>query len=243
MNRAFVYGDLLFETIKVVDGNMQLGQLHYKRLVTGANALKMVFTLSFEEFKQLVEEASETMKVKETRVRFVLYRDSTGFYTPNNHQTAFTMDVFPIQKPSSLHLGIYTETYKPCHFVSNLKSGNAIVYTLAGIWAKEHQFDDALLLNEHGRICEAISSNVFCVIGNNVITPSLTEGCVAGVMREWLLTQLQQSNYTVEEGVITMEQLNQADAIYLTNAVHGIRRVQSLNGMPLKPIVASFPFW
>lgn len=242
MNRAFVYGDLLFETIKVVDGKMQLGQLHYNRLVTGANALKMVFTLTFETFVQLVEEASQTLNLNETRVRFVLYRDSTGFYTPNNNQTAFAIDVFPIQKPPSLHLGIYTEIYKPCHVVSNLKTGNALVYTLAGIWAREHQFDDALILNEFGHICEATSSNIFCITQNHVLTPSIQQGCVAGVMREWVLTQLLETSFTIHEGIVTHDDLTNADAVYLTNAIYGIRQVTSINGQYLKPHQAGFPF-
>ncbi|MCU0442276.1 MAG: aminotransferase class IV [Bacteroidia bacterium] len=242
MNRAFVYGDLLFETIKVVDGKMQLGQLHYKRLVTGANALKMIFTLTFSTFEQLVEEASQTINLKETRVRFVLYRDSSGFYTPNNNQTAFAIDVFPIQKPISLHLGIYTETYKPCHVVSNLKTGNALVYTLAGIWARENQFDDALIVNEYGHICEASSSNIFCVTQNKVLTPSLQEGCVAGVMREWVLSQLLETTFTLHEGVVTKDDLTNADAVYLTNAIYGIRQVTSINGQYLKAYQAGFPF-
>lgn len=131
---------------------------------------------------------------------------------------------------TNLRLGLYTEQYKPCHDLSLVKSGNALLYTMAGIWAKEEGWDDVLLLNEHGCICEATGSNVFVVKGETVYTPALSEGCVDGVMRRHIITRLQHADYTLSETMVTIEQLEQADAVFLTNAIQGIISVQSFEG-------------
>lgn len=231
MNRAFIYGDLLFETIKVLNGEPLLAHAHFQRLLSSAVQLQMDFRLSFDEFVEAIETAVSEQGYQDARVRFVLFRNSGGFYTPISHTTDFRIDVFPLPEPRGpLHIGLFTEYYKPCHGLSNLKSGNALIYTMAGIWAKEQGLDDALILNEHGCICEATSSNVFIVKGEQVFTPALSEGCVDGVMRKHLITKLKQADYTITESMVTIEQLEQADAVLLTNAISGVVSVKQFEG-------------
>jgi branched-chain amino acid aminotransferase len=99
---------------------------------------------------------------------------------------------------------------------------------MAGIFANENGFDDALILNEHGCVCEATSSNIFMVKNEKVHTPALTEGCVAGVMRHHILEQLRNADYEVHETVVTLEQLLDADALFLTNAIRGVMHVGAI---------------
>lgn len=225
LNRAFIYGDLLFETIKVEQGRPMLVQLHYNRLMSSARLLKFDVSLSFDEFTASIEAAAEGQQ--QARVRYTLYRDAGGFYTPDAHRTSSSVDVFPLAPPQkdSISLGLYTDLYKPCHELSNLKSGNALVYVMAGIWAKENGYDDTVILNEHGCICEAVSSNIFMVKNDKVFTPALTEGCVDGVMRNHVISQLKQGEYEITETMITVEQLLDADHIFLTNTISGVQAV------------------
>jgi len=223
MNRAFIYGDLLFETIKVLDGKPLLAHSHYNRLCNSAAILKYEGLLSFEAFVASIEEAVKAQGKKDARVRFVLHRNADGFYTPSHNQTSYFVDVFELPEPrSAIQLGLYTQQYKPCTDLSLVKSGNALLYTMAGLWAKEQGLDDALILNEHGCICEATSSNVFVVKGETVFTPALSEGCVDGVMRKHIISRLQQADYSITETMVSIEQLEQADAVFLTNAIQGI---------------------
>jgi branched-chain amino acid aminotransferase len=221
LNRAFIYGDLLFETIKVEHGKPLLARLHYNRLISSARLLRFDTGLTFETFIQQIEH--HTAGQNRARVRFLLHRNAGGFYTPEHNGTGFLIEVFPLPetRKERLRIGLYTDQYKPCHELSNLKSGNALVYVMAGIWAKENGFDDAVILNEHGCVCEATSSNIFIVKDEKVYTPALTEGCVDGVMRAHVIAELKQNDYVIHETVLTVEQLEQADAVFLTSAIAG----------------------
>src|SRR5690606_21319524 len=109
------------------------------------------------------------------------------------NNTAYFVEVFPLPEPKlSVKIGLYTDNYKPCNELSTIKSGNALLYVMAGIWAKEHGYDDVLILNEHGCVCEATGSNVFVVKDEKVFTPPVSEGCVDGVMRRFVIRQLQE---------------------------------------------------
>jgi branched-chain amino acid aminotransferase len=230
MNRAFIYGDLLFETIKVMDGVPQLISLHYNRLMQSAKLLKFDANLSMDEFVQTIQQCLAKEQLQTARVRFVLHRDADGFYSPQGNQTRYFAEAFPLDShyPKSLTLGVYTDNYKPCNELASVKSGNSLLYVMGGIFAKEQGWDDAILLNEHGCVCEATSSNIFAVKNDKVYTPALTEGCVAGVMRAHTLEQLRHADYEVHETVISMEQLLEADAVFLTNAIRGIVNVSAI---------------
>jgi branched-chain amino acid aminotransferase len=223
LNRAFIYGDLLFETIKVIDGKPLLAQEHFNRLIESATLLKFETTLNTNDFMDSIENAVSKSNLKDARVRFVLHRNASGFYTPKDNQTSYFVDVFPLTMVNKyVHLGIYTDNYKQCSELANVKSGNALLYVMAGIWAKENGFDDALLINEHGSICEATSANVFIIKNKVVYTPLLTEGCVNGVMRNVIIQQLVADKFEVKECILSIEQLMDADSIFLTNAINEV---------------------
>jgi branched-chain amino acid aminotransferase len=82
------------------------------------------------------------------------------------------------------------------------------------------------VLNQHGRICDATIANIFFVKGDAVYTPQLSEGCVNGVMRKYILQQLVTGNRRGVEGSFTIEEVQMADEIFFTNAMYGIRWVK-----------------
>lgn len=226
MQRALIYGDLLFETIKVTGGAPVLAHAHYERLVNSAEVLKYTHTLSFEQFVLMIQQAVTANNMTEARVRFVMHRDTTGFYKPTTNIASCFVEVFPLSEVKQyVKLGLYTDNYKTCNELSTLKTGNALLYVMASVWAAENGYDDALLLNEHGCVCEATSSNVFVVKDEKVITPPVSEGCVDGVKRKFILQQLRENHYTVQEGLVTIEQIREADAVFLTNAISGVVKV------------------
>lgn len=226
INRAFIYGDLVFETIKVTNSKPQLPNAHYERLCKSANMLKFTFTLSFAEFESAILHAIHQSNLKEARIRFTLFRNGSGFYLPDSNNVDFHLEIFPFtQANSSLKIGLYLDNHKACTPLSNIKSGNALIYVMAAIWAKENGWEDALMINEYERVCEATSSNIFIVKNLKVYTPPLTEGCVDGVMRNKLIRDLEQAGRTVYQEKLTVTDVKEADAVYITNAINGIRMV------------------
>lgn len=226
MERAFIYGDLIFETIKVVDAKPQLINYHYKRLTHSAQLLKFLLpnNFSLNVFTKQLTDALGVLNKSEAlanqyRLRYTLYRKSDGFYLPHNNQTNYFTDIFLFKpKPinTALKTGIYRQLHKSIGFLSNIKSGNALVYTMASIWAKENNLDDALILNEYGRIIEATSSNLFWVKNGTTYTVPLSEGCVNGVYRMHIL-----NTQEVTEKICTLNDLSLADEIFITNALYG----------------------
>lgn len=228
MNRAFIYGDLLFETIKVVNGSPNIVAYHYDRLIKSAAVLEFKLPQSFnlDVFYNQLQNAIDKVAGKNNfkdqyRIRYTLYRNSTGFYLPDSHQTDYHIDIFPYEDNGyfkRLNVGIYKEQRKTSGPLANIKSGNALIYIMAKMWAKKNNLDDALLLNQHGRFIEASSSNLFWVKDGITYTPPLSEGCVEGIFRTLLF---EQDNIT--EKVCRIDDLELADEIFLTNVLEGKR--------------------
>ena len=222
MQRAFYYGDLLFESISIKKGEIMLVDRHFNRLQKSAYMLNYDLSPNFSlnEFILQIKNAIQLSQITDKqncRIRYTLYRSGDGFYLPLTHQTQYIIDVFesiPHKQKNPLNVGIYKENYKSRGSLSNIKSGNALVYVLASIWAKQQNLDDALLINDLGNIIESTKANIFWTIGDDCFTPPLSEGCIAGVMREEII-----SIEKVTEKPCQMEDLLNADSIFLTNAV------------------------
>jgi branched-subunit amino acid aminotransferase/4-amino-4-deoxychorismate lyase len=123
---------------------------------------------------------------------------------------------------------LFTEIRKPGNILASLKSSNALLYVLAGRFARDHAFDEALILNEQGRICEGSMSNIFLVFpGGKILTPSVSEGILPGVMRKNLIRCLSENGYQVDESQVMTEDLFRAEEIFMSNVVQGIRWVIS----------------
>lgn len=231
-HRITRYGDGFFETILAVDGQPAWAELHYKRLTKSALLLGMILPadFSFDAFQSTIIQLSEKHEAPYQRIRVVVYRNGSGTYMPTSNYAGVFMTSqvhsFNSDGQQLANVGIYETIAKPMNALSALKSSNALLYVLASNFAKANSFDDVLLINAAGRVCEAISSNVFVIKDSKIMTPSLAEGCVDGVLRSMLL-----KHFEVVETAITQEELRSADCVFLTNTIQGIKAVSSINGV------------
>lgn len=222
MQRAFYYGDLLFESILINNAEIRLVERHFNRLVKSASILNYKLSPDFTlmEFIEQINESvnkSDISDKQNCRIRYTLFRDGGGFYLPHNNETKYLIDVFEtnnLVNNNILKVGLYKENYKPRGPLSNIKSGNALIYVLASIWAKNQKLDDALILNDFGNIIESTKANLFWTKDHICYTPPISEGCIEGVMREEII-----SFEKVVEKPCQLEDLLNADSIFLTNAV------------------------
>ena len=140
---------------------------------------------------------------------------------------------------NGLIIDIFPDARKSIDVFSNLKSANYLPYVMAAIWAKENKLNDTLILNQHDRVCDSTIANVFWVKDNNIFTPPLNEGGVAGVMRKKVLElAIRNSNHLMQEALLTQEILLQADEVFLTNAITGIRWVKEYRGKIYKNTIS-----
>lgn len=237
-NRAFRYGDGLFESMKMVKGELKFAELHANRLQRGMKALKLEGHSQFDTYflRQRVEELAKRNKITQNaRIRLTVFRDGEGLYSPAGNKAGYAMEISKaedlVYKSNSdgLIIDVFQDVTKPVNALSNYKTCNSLVYVLAGIFKQQHKLDEALILNQHGFLCEAISSNVFVVYDKQIYTPALTEGCVEGVMRSVVMDIAAKHQLPVTEAQINPQILNEADELFVTNATRGIQWVMGYN--------------
>jgi branched-subunit amino acid aminotransferase/4-amino-4-deoxychorismate lyase len=233
-NRAFCFGDALFESIHCLGTQPQFLDNHWLRLSQGMKILKMFPDKDFtrELIKLSIEKLLNKNRIfKGARIRLAVFRDEGGLYTPEHSTISWIMEAMPLEhekfelNQKGLVIDIFDEIHKPVNILANLKTGNALLFVLAGIYRKENRLDDCIILNQFGRITECISSNIYLVTGNTIITPPLSEGCIAGTMRSNILKIAILAGYKTEERGILEKYLLDAEEIFITNAIRGIQWV------------------
>ncbi|WP_449435592.1 aminotransferase class IV [Pedobacter steynii] len=120
---------------------------------------------------------------------------------------------------------MFDELTKSVDKLSNYKTCNSLVYVMAGLYKKQYNLDEAFILNQNGFLCESISSNIFVVYDKQIYTPALSEGCIAGVMRNVVMSIAKTNEIPVVQAQINPEVLKEAEEVFITNAVGGIRWV------------------
>ncbi|MEO8793884.1 MAG: aminotransferase class IV [Daejeonella sp.] len=237
-NRSFRYGDGLFESMRYVKGELKFVDLHADRLKKGLKVLKMEGYSQLDSYfiREKVEELVRRNKTgPNARVRFTAFRNADGFYNPSGNNMGYAIEVSKLPDeiyPSNsrgLIVDVFDELPKPINILSNLKTNNSLVYVLAGVFKNQHKLDEVLILNQNGFLCEGMSSNVFVVYNKQLYTPSLSEGCIAGVMRNVVMRLAKENNIELIEAQINPAILNEADEVFLTNASSGIQWVMGYN--------------
>lgn len=232
-NRAYRYGDGLFETMRMMEGNLMYFKYHVERLFKGMQTLKLNYHKAFDqEFiaSEIFSLARANKIYKNARVRFSVFREDGGWYTPEKNTFQYLIEIESLESPSynaerGLIVDVYRDVRKDYSALSALKTINSLPYVLAGVYRKENQLDECILLNREDNIVESISSNVFLVKENKVYTPSISEGCIDGVMRKVLIDILKKKGITVYETKLPVALLEHSDEIFLTNSLKGIQSV------------------
>jgi len=231
-NRSFLYGDGLFESIRVIDGTPLFLYDHLSRLHSGMKLLKMSFEYDIiPDFENLFYELLKANKIDTgAYIRLNVFRKDGGKYLPTNRNVDFLIEIFRIQNEFLLQtqkvtLGIFSDLLKPINILNLIKSNNAQFFVMASIYASENNFDEVLILNENKQIIEATSSNLFAIIGNKLISPPLDSGVLPGIMRKQVLKLCDELGFEILEQCPTQSQLIEADEIFLTNAIIGIKAV------------------
>ncbi len=236
-NRGLRYGDGLFETMKCSNGQLILADEHFARLWKGMQVLQFKMPKHFSPAR-LQEEVSSLCKKNghgaSARVRITVCRGDGGLYDATDHSPHYIIETWELSATSGewnsngLLLGIYDAVRKSRDMLSNLKHNNFLPYVMAALHAKKQKWNDAVVLNTEGRICDTTIANIFLIKEQLVYTPALSEACVAGVMRKLVLQELKAKGFETAEKEITLQELLQADEVFLTNSIYNIRWVQGI---------------
>ncbi|MFN7775737.1 aminotransferase class IV [Flavobacterium sp.] len=231
-NRALLFGDALFETIRVVDGIPYFWEDHYFRLMASMRILRMripgTFTMEYLESQLKSVVAPEGP----FRVRLTVYRNEGGYYTPTTNTVSFFIESTPLASIDDIHeetpciADLYKDFHVPNHLLSTLKTTNRLLNIVGAVYAQENELDTCIVLNEQKRVAEVLNGNLFMLQGKKLVTPPLSEGCLNGILRKQMLKMVTaQSEWEVEEAPISPFELQNADELFYTNAIQGIRSI------------------
>ena len=230
-NRAHLYGDGVFETIRIVSGKPINVENHVARLIGGAEVLQIrvpsYYTNEFFE-ERIGELVQKSNLLKGGKCRLSIDRATGGTYLPTSNEANFYIEVeeygsnyFELNA-KGLEVDIYSDIKLQKNFLSNFKTKSCLQYVMAALSAKEKGLDDLFLSNDRGNILETSSSNVFVVSNGVLYTPGLEEGCLAGTMRMQVINMALQNGIKVYECSILPQNLLAADEVFITNAIKGI---------------------
>ena len=235
-NRSFRYGDGCFESMRISRGKIVHASLHAHRLFATLDALAFSvpaeFTPSF--LIASIEALARKNDLAEARVRLTIYRGNGGLYDVDENHPQYIIQVYPVSPinqdfpAKSFSLGICRDVIKCADSFSFYKTNNFFCYAAAARWAQKHDFDDAILLNQYNQVAETTIANLFVVQDGVIKTPAATEGCIGGVMRKFLLTEMKAEGLPVMETTLTEDDLANSSEVFLTNAVRGIIRVKQI---------------
>ncbi len=225
----------LIETIKVVNGRPVFKNLHVKRLF---NSLKII-NVDESEYKvedrmlRLLKYECIEKGLKNFRLRIEVQKNRAHEYMPEISALKWNCILKPLEsvkyvwKEEGMKITLFPKHKKSIDIFSNLKHTDRAIYDAALTYARTNDFEDALVLNENNTIADASIYNVFFVKDGVIYTPPLSDAPVAGVLRELLLTRL--PDIKIEEKTITLQDAYNADELFLTNAVRGIRWVEYID--------------
>jgi len=229
-NRAYKYGDSVFETIKVINGKLVFWEEHYFRLMASMRMLRMKIPMNFTlEFLQ--DEILKTVLVNtknNSRVRLCITRKDGGFYTPTTNEIDYLIESREITftTKDNYKVDLFKDFYLYSGHLSTIKTNNKLIHTLASIFAKENDLDNCILLNERKGIVEVTNATLFLIKGNTIKTPLLSEGCLKGIAREKVINIIESNNdYDIEETVISPFEIQKADEVFITNSIMGIQPI------------------
>ncbi|HPG11096.1 MAG TPA: aminotransferase class IV [Chitinophagaceae bacterium] len=232
-NRGFRYSDGLFETMKVVNRKIPLGSYHFERLFNGLELLGIklpgLVTDALLE-AQILDLCRQNSTSELSRVRLTVYAGN-GDLINKNDEAGYIIESDSLFKTrdiinnEGLVIGVCPDIRKSIDKLSNIKSLNFLPYTMGAKYASENGLDDSIILNSEERVADTTIANLFLINGNQIITPALAEGCVGGVMRRYLVEKMRDQEIDVKETRVTVSDVENADEIFLANAVRGIRWV------------------
>ena len=233
-NRAFLYGDGVYDVCKYSYQKILFWEEHYLRLMAGIRVLRMNIPMSFSmEFLQ--EEILNLIKANElenqpVKVRFSVFRKGSPSPTPNDIeyiiQTTPLQSAFYVLHNEPYEVELYKDFYVQPDLLATIKHTNRAINTLANVFANENDYQNCLLLNSNKNIVGTTDGNLFVVQGNKLKTPPLTDGAINGITRKILIKTLQKTQeYELQEASISPFELQKADELFLTNSIVGIQPI------------------
>lgn len=243
LNRGFAYGDGVFRTMRLLQGELQDWPLHYQTLVADCSKLHIVCPsaeLLMQELKHLMTALDDTARMASVIKIMITRGEGARGYAPSAiSEPSRVLIQSPMPSyPADIYrdgIALYTCQTRLAHqpLLAGIKHMNRLENVLARAELKDPRFFDGLMLDYDHQVIEAVSGNLFIRKGDAVMTPSLTQCGVAGVMRQKLLDWYYTHARVVNVTALTLEDVLSADDVVVCNSIYGVLQVQQIDQHPL----------
>jgi branched-chain amino acid aminotransferase len=239
LDHGLLYGDGLFEGIRVRAGRIFRLDQHLARLRLGARVLGLELPFDSEQQARIVIDTVRAFGEREAYVRLLVTRgegplgvDPSTCKKPTVVCIVAEIGLFSAEQRAQ-GLTMLTSSYRrPSPDVQDvaIKTLNYLGSVLAKQEARQRGADEALLLNQSGRVAEAAVANVFALRGRSLCTPPALDGCLEGINRGAVLEIARDLGLSVAERSLGRRDLFAADEVFLTGSGAGLIGVRSLDG-------------
>jgi aminodeoxychorismate lyase len=242
-DRGFLYGDGLFETLRVFNGKPFRWRQHWERFESGAAFLKIELPLASGPMREAVDQLVAKNQMPSGVLRWTLSRGAGARgYSPKSAvgRPTLAMSLHPLppmnpQNPPRWKLVTASHRLPVNDPLSQFKTCNKLPQVLARAEADAAGADEALLLNTEGFAVEATGSNVFWVDHETICTPPLAAGILPGITRTAVLEACGLMMMKTRETSLSLSDFRQAHGVFLTSSALGVVEAQSIDGQEIKP--------
>ncbi len=240
-DRGFLYGDGLFETLRVVNGRpFRLAQ-HLERMARGADFLKIKLPFIPKELQEFAGQLIEQNKMPEAVLRVTLTRGpgERGYTPQTNSQPTVVMTLHAMlgapEAGAPIQWRLITSSYRiPAGDpLSSFKTTSKLIHVMARREAVEKGADEALLVNTNGEVAETAGGNLFWICDGTICTVPTNCGVLPGITRAVVLEICQTLGRPTSQRVIKPETLKSSEGIFITQSVFGIMPVAAFDGKPV----------
>ncbi|RSK28060.1 branched-chain-amino-acid transaminase [Bacillus sp. HMF5848] len=238
-DHGFLYGDGVFEGIRVYSGNVYKMQDHIERLYHSAKAILLTIPFSKDEMTELIIEAVRRNNYEDAYIRVVVSRGVGDLgldpYNCKKAQVIIIVEQLAIFPKHLYETGIdivtvATRRNRPDVLSPKIKSLNYLNNVLVKIEAHLANVNEALMLNDQGYVAEGSADNVFIVKGEQLITPPTYVGALEGITRNAIIEMAMDLGFDVKEEPFTRYDVYTADEVFLTGTAAEVIAVVKVDG-------------
>jgi branched-chain amino acid aminotransferase len=238
-DHGLLYGDGIFEGIRVYNGRIFECSAHVDRLFASAKAIRLTIPLSREQICAAMEETVKANAFRDCYVRLVVTR-GVGYLglnpakcpVPTVIVIADTIDMYP-REMYEKGMAVITASVIRNHFNAlspRIKSLNYLNNILAKIEAVDAGVPEAIMLNHQGNVAECTADNIFIVRGGNVLTPGTEDGILEGITRKVIIELCQARKIPIFERTLQRHDLYVADECFLTGSAAEVVPITKIDG-------------
>ncbi|WP_059049665.1 branched-chain-amino-acid transaminase [Paenibacillus senegalimassiliensis] len=238
-DHGFLYGDGIFEGIRIYNGNIFKCKEHLDRLYDSAKSIMLNIPLSYQEMEDALVETLRRNELRDGYIRLIVSRGAGNLgLDPNRCPTAsvvIIVEQLAIYSEEAYKTGLKTVSVStrrniPDALNPKIKSLNYLNNILVKIQSNLSGAGEAIMLNGQGYVTEGSGDNIFIIKNGVITTPPCYLGALDGITRQAIMEICRQKGYSLQEQPFTLHDVYVADEVFLTGTAAEVIAVREVDG-------------